>query len=314
MTEASLLVVFLGGVLTLLSPCSALLLPAFFAYAFQGGQLVRRTMIFYAGLATTLVPLGAGISAVSSLFYGERQTLILVAGILLIALGVFQSLGGGFGLGPISRLQNKVRGQGAFSTYALGAVYGFAGFCSGPILGAVLTVAASSGGVAAGAGLLAVYALGMAAPLLALAVLWERLDLGRRRWLRGREVSLGPLRLHTTNLFTGLMFVALGTVFIVYEGTSALSGFYVALGTEDIAYSAENVLSAMPSWLSWALTLLVALALVVPFALRYLRRNSRRTGINDPGKLSGDLGAGEPERSSEQREPANEHPTARRDR
>lgn len=265
MTEASLLVVFLGGVLTLLSPCSALLLPAFFAYAFQGGQLVRRTMIFYAGLATTLVPLGAGISAVSSLFYGERQTLILVAGILLIALGVFQSLGGGFGLGPISRLQNKIRGQGAFSTYALGAVYGFAGFCSGPILGAVLTVAASSGGTLAGAGLLAVYALGMAAPLLAMAALWGRLNLGKRRWLRGREVSVGPLNVHTTNLFSGLMFVVLGVAFIAYEGTSALSGMYTALGTEDLAYAAENVLSALPAWISWGVTALVVAAVVAFF-------------------------------------------------
>jgi cytochrome c biogenesis protein CcdA len=261
-TEASLLVVFLGGVLTLLSPCSALLLPAFFAYAFQGGQLIRRTLVFYAGLATTLVPLGAGISAISFLFYGQRQTLILIAGLLIVALGVFQILGGGFGFGPVARLQAKIKGRGAASTYALGAVYGFAGFCSGPILGAVLTVAASSGGALAGAGLLAVYALGMAAPLLALAALWERLDLGNRSWLRGREVSLGPLRVHSTNLFSGLMFVVLGVVFIAYEGTSALSGFYTVLGTEDLAYTVEKALSRVPDWISWGLTALVAAAIL----------------------------------------------------
>lgn len=277
MTEASLLVVFLGGVLTLLSPCSALLLPAFFAYAFQGGQLIHRTFVFYAGLATTLVPLGAGISAVSGLFYGQRQTLILAAGLLIIALGVFQILGGGFGLGPVARLQAKIKGRGAPSTYALGAVYGFAGFCSGPILGAVLTVAASSGGALAGAGLLAVYALGMAAPLLVLATLWERFDLGGRRWLRGREVSLGPLRAHTTNLFTGLMFIALGAVFIAYEGTSALSGIYATLGTEELAYTAESALGAVPAWISWGLTALIAagiLALV-------LRGRGRRAAGDD---------------------------------
>lgn len=267
MAEASVLVVFLGGVLTLLSPCSALLLPAFFAYAFRGGRLVRRTFVFYAGLATTLVPLGAGISAVSALFYGQRQTLILAAGLLLVALGVFQILGGGFGLGPVAKLQSKIRGRGAPSTYALGAVYGFAGFCSGPILGAVLTVAVSSGGALAGAGLLAVYALGMAAPLLALAALWERFDLGNRRWLRGREVSLGPLRVHTANLLSGLMFVALGVVFVAYEGTSALSGLYATLGTEALAYAAENALGAVPAWVSWGLTALVA-AGILALALR----------------------------------------------
>ncbi len=213
------------------------------------------------------MPLGAGISAISFLFYGQRQTLILAAGLLIVALGVFQILGGGFGFGPVARLQAKIKGRGAASTYALGAVYGFAGFCSGPILGAVLTVAASSGGALAGAGLLAVYALGMAAPLLALAALWERLDLGNRGWLRGREVSLGPLKVHSTNLFSGLMFVVLGVVFIAYEGTSALSGMYTALGTEELAYTAEKALSGVPAWISWGLTVLVA-AVIIALILR----------------------------------------------
>jgi len=70
--EASFLASFLGGLLSLLSPCSALLLPAFFAYAFQSrGVLVGRTAVFYLGLCATLVPLGMGISAVGSLVYWQ---------------------------------------------------------------------------------------------------------------------------------------------------------------------------------------------------------------------------------------------------
>ena len=93
MVEASFLASFLGGVLSLLSPCSALLLPAFFAYAFQSrGDLVGRTAIFYLGLCTTLVPLGMGISAISSLVYGHRSTLITVSGLVIIAFGVIQAL------------------------------------------------------------------------------------------------------------------------------------------------------------------------------------------------------------------------------
>ena len=54
------LAAFLGSLLALLSPCSALLLPAFFAYSISSRtKLLARTGIFYAGLATTLVPLGA---------------------------------------------------------------------------------------------------------------------------------------------------------------------------------------------------------------------------------------------------------------
>ena len=228
MVEVSLLASFLGGLLSLLSPCSALLLPAFFAYAFQSrGELVGRTGVFYLGLCATLVPLGMGISAVSALVYGHRSTLIAVSGLVIIALGLVQIAGGGFAFGPIERLRGRIRGDSILRTFCLGAVYGFAGFCSGPILGAVLTVAASSGSVLRGAGLLATYAAGMAAPLFLMALLWDRLDLGHRRWLRGREVSLGPLRFHTTNLISGLMFVAIGVLFIAFEGTSGLEGLYL---------------------------------------------------------------------------------------
>jgi cytochrome c biogenesis protein CcdA len=239
--EVSFLASFLGGLLSLLSPCSALLLPAFFAYAFQSrGELVGRTAVFYLGLCATLVPLGMGVSAVSSLVYGHRSTLITVSGLVIIALGVIQAFGGGFAFGPIERLRGNIRGNSLVATFFLGAVYGFAGFCSGPILGAVLTVAASSGSVLRGAGLLATYAAGMAAPLFLLALLWDRFDLGHRRWLRGREVALGSLRFHTTSLLSGLMFVVVGVLFITFEGTSGLEGLYASGGATDLAFSAER--------------------------------------------------------------------------
>jgi cytochrome c biogenesis protein CcdA len=274
--EVSFLAAFFGGILSLLSPCSALLLPAFFAYAFQsGGELVRKTGVFYLGLATTLVPLGMGISAVSRVFYGYRGTLILAAGILIIAFGVLQIFGRGFTVGPLARLQGKIKGDSAGATYALGAVYGFAGFCSGPILGAVLTVAAASGQVFQGAGLLAVYAAGMAAPLFLMALLWNRFDLGRCRWLRGREVSLGSLRFHTTNLISGLMFVLIGVLFIAYEGTSAFEGFYEANGATDLAFSTQQWASEIAQRIP-PVAVLVILGLISALAL-YLRMQRRRS-------------------------------------
>ena len=249
MVEVSLLASFLGGLLSLLSPCSALLLPAFFAYAFQSrGELVGRTAIFYLGLCATLVPLGMGISAVSALVYGHRSALITVSGLIIIALGVVQIAGGGFAFGPIERLRGRIKGDSIVTTFCLGAVYGFAGFCSGPILGAVLTVAASSGSALRGAGLLATYAAGMAAPLFLMGLLWDHLDLGHRRWLRGRKLSLGRFRFHTTNLLSGLMFVAIGTLFIVFEGTSGLESLYASGGATDLAFSAERWSKPSPRW------------------------------------------------------------------
>ncbi len=276
MLEVSYLAAFLGGMLALLSPCSALLLPAFFAYAFQSRRdLLAKTAVFYLGLAATLVPLGMGISAVTSLVYGQRSTLITVSGAVIILLGVLQLFGRGFGFGPLTRLSGKVRGESTGASFALGAVYGFAGFCSGPILGAVLTVAAASGQTLRGATLLAIYALGMAVPLFLMAALWDLLDLGRRPFLRGRELSLGRLRLHTTNLFSGAMFILLGTVFIAYEGTSALSGLYEAYGAGDLAFNVERWVGSFARSVPDALVLAVALAAALTLAILAYKRHRR---------------------------------------
>ena len=277
MVEVSFLASFLGGLLSLLSPCSALLLPAFFAYAFQSrGELVGRTAVFYLGLCATLVPLGMGISAVSALVYGHRSILITVSGLVIIVLGVIQVLGGGFSFRPVERLRGRVEGDSIVATFFLGAVYGFAGFCSGPILGAVLTVAATSGSVLRGAGLLATYAAGMAAPLFLMSLLWERMDLGHRRWLRGREVSLGRFRFHSTNLLSGLMFVAIGVLFIVFEGTSGLEGLYAAGGATDLAFAAERWVDAASERIPVSVALAVLGVLFSGFMIYRLSRSRKK--------------------------------------
>jgi len=172
-TGIGYLAAFLGGVLTLLSPCSGLLLPAFFAYAFASrSRLLARTAVFYIGLAGVLIPLGMGSSAASTLVYGHQAALTTTAGVLLIGFGVLQLAGGGFAIPGLARLRARARRRSVISVLALGAVSGLAGFCAGPILGAVLTVAAASGQPVRGAALLAVYAAGMTAPLFVLAAAW----------------------------------------------------------------------------------------------------------------------------------------------
>jgi hypothetical protein len=46
--------------------------------------------------------------------------------------------------------------------------------------------------------------------------------------------------LHTTNLLSGLMLIAIGVLFIVSEGTSSLEGFYASGGATDLAFSVER--------------------------------------------------------------------------
>ncbi|MBD9735994.1 cytochrome c biogenesis protein CcdA, partial [Streptomyces sp. H28] len=222
MSDPGILLAFLGGLLALLSPCSALLLPAFFAYAFtKRTQLFRHTAAFYAGLCLTLVPLGVAGSFAARLFIGHRDTLVLVGGWAMISSGVLQLLGLGFGSRRLQQRAGAPDGSTS-STVALGAVYGLAGFCAGPVLGSILTVAALGGSPLRGGFLLAVYALGMAAPLFVLALLWDRRQLGRRAWLRGRGFRIGRLHLHSTSVVGGLLFITLGVVFLVFDGSAAL--------------------------------------------------------------------------------------------
>jgi cytochrome c biogenesis protein CcdA len=220
--DVGYLAAFLGGLLALISPCSALLLPSFFAYAFGGPtRMLARTGVFYRGLDIVLVPLGAGSGGLAEVLSEHRSMVILVAGRVILVLGLVQILGGGWSLGPAARFQARMAARGTWvSTVGLGAAYGVAGFCTGPILGSVLTVAAVGGNPVRGAFLLGVYALGMAAPLFVLTALWQRFDLGHRSWLRGREFRLGAVRMHTTSTVSGLLFLTIGLMLVLFGGSS----------------------------------------------------------------------------------------------
>ena len=257
-------VAFLGGILSLASPCSAFLLPSFFAYAFPStGRLVSRTLLFYVGLTVTLVPLGLGSGAASRLVYGHREALFGTAGALLVALGLWQALGRGFRLPGAERLRVRSTGTSAGAVVALGAATGLTGFCTGPILGAVLTVAATSGSPLRGGSLLAVYAAGMAAPLLLLALGWERLRLGHRRWLRGRPVQVWRMQLHSTSLFGGLLVVAVGLLFLVDRGGSVVGGGLLSVDAEARLQEAVSRIGSQTDLLVLGVVGLAAAAVLV---------------------------------------------------
>ncbi|MFF4219876.1 cytochrome c biogenesis CcdA family protein [Streptomyces nondiastaticus] len=277
MTDIGYLAAFLGGALALVSPCSALLLPAFFAYSLASpGRLLARTGVFYVGLATTLVPLGVASTAASRLFNGHRDLLVTAGGWIVIAMGAAQILGLGFASKKAQAAAGRITPRSAASTFLLGCVYGLAGFCAGPILGAVLTVTAVNGNPVYGGSMLAVYALGMALPLFVLAVFWDRFRLGGRRWLRGRELRLGRLRLHTTSLVSGLFFIGIGVLFLAYDGTTGLPGLLDADQEFRLEELASRVGNAVPDY-----ALLAGLALVVAGVLA---RIALRPGKDDSGE------------------------------
>jgi cytochrome c biogenesis protein CcdA len=228
---ASFAAAFLGGLLALLAPCSALLLPAFFAYAFSNRTaLVRATLLFLIGLSAVLLPMGLAASLAGKLLIQDRQLTIAVAGAVLVALGALLIAGRGFSLLPVGTFPAR---QSA--TVVTGVIYGLTGFCSGPLLGGVLTLAAAGSSLLLGGVLLLVYGLGMVAPLFVLAALWDRYNLGRRGWLRDS--------VRWTPVVGGALFVMLGITFIASQGGLLLSGSYDDFGLSDLGFRLQTWLA-----------------------------------------------------------------------
>lgn len=232
MVGASFAAAFLGGLLALLAPCSALLLPAFLAYASaNAAALLRGTLLFMLGLCLVILPLGLAASLAGRLLIEQRTATIVISGLVLCALGALLAAGRTFTILPPGVA--SVRGP---ATLVTGVVYGLTGFCSGPLLGGVLTLAAAGANPLLGACLLLVYAIGMAAPLLVLAAAWDHVDPLKRLWLRS-------LTRHA-NVLGGALFVALGATFVLSQGGLLLSGVYDDLGLTDLGFRLESWLAS----------------------------------------------------------------------
>lgn len=282
--ELTLLGAFLGGALSLLSPCSAMLLPAFFAYAFSSpGALIARTGVFFLGLATSLVPLGLLAGTVGAWVTLHRDGLMTAAAIVVIVLGVAMLLG--------VRLPAMTRQRGAKSTsiasvYALGTVYGLAGVCAGPLLGAALTMAAYGGNALLGGVVMLVFAAGMALPLLLLALLWERVP-GVRRLVRPRELVIGRWRNAWSSVIGGAITVGIGVLLLATRGTSTLGSM---LGYSEQARLEGWVQHASAAIPNWVFLVVVLTAGGLWFAVRQALRRDPEPPLAAPAGT----GAGEP--------------------
>lgn len=263
---------FAGGVLALLSPCAALLLPAFFASTVNSGpRLFLHVTVFYAGLLAVLVPLGVGAGALGSLFISHRDILVTVSALLLVLLGIVQIFGLGFDPsrlmpGHSARQVRSTSATGVTKTFLLGTTSGIAGFCAGPILGAVLTMAAASGNTATAGLLLATYGAGMVVPLLVIVLLWRPLGRRGRHTLRGRGFTLWGYRFHTTSVLTGFVITATG---VIFWATNGLLGM-----PELVSYEAQAGLQEGAGLLANPVVDVVAILLFAAIILTfwYLRR------------------------------------------
>jgi cytochrome c-type biogenesis protein len=185
-TDVTVLAALIAGLVSFLSPCVLPLVPPYLVYL-AGTSLerlaeaeppprVRRDAVvaaalFVGGFSTVFVALGASASAVGALLRFYSNELAIVAGAAIIVMGLHF-----LGITPISFLQREARLNvqkpvGLWGAYVMGLAFALGWTpCIGPILAAILAVAASKATVAKGAGLLAVYSLGLGVPFLVAAL------------------------------------------------------------------------------------------------------------------------------------------------
>jgi cytochrome c-type biogenesis protein len=178
-------VAFAAGVLSFLSPCVLPLIPSYVGFltgmSVQEVERRRWTALlhglwFVAGFSLVFVLLGAAASTVGSLLREYQVWMGRVGGVLMILFGLYL-------LGMLRpaflmrerRIQLARKPIGYFGSGVVGFTFGAAWTpCIGPILGGILTLAATQTGLAQGMTLLAVYALGLAVPFLLTAVALDR--------------------------------------------------------------------------------------------------------------------------------------------
>lgn len=166
---------FLGGLLSFLSPCTLPILPAYFAFAFQSGRrtIAVNTAVFMLGLASMFAILGASASALGRLLIQNQQLLLLFGGSLVLVFGVMSLLGRGFG--GISYQSERPTNATLGGSFLFGVTFAVGwSSCVGPILGAVLTLAAQTASVSRGVMLLFIYALGLGLPLILVSTIFGR--------------------------------------------------------------------------------------------------------------------------------------------
>lgn len=180
---------FVGGVVSFVSPCTLPILPAYFAFATQSGRsrIALNTVAFMLGVATMFSLLGASASALGQLIIQSQELLLIIGGSIVMVFGVMSLLGKGFsGLG---KSQAATTSTGPGGSYAFGLTFSLGwSSCVGPILGVVLTLAASTGSVARGMMLLFIYALGLGLPLIIVSTFFGRASRKSLFWraLRGK--------------------------------------------------------------------------------------------------------------------------------
>ena len=209
MTDVNVFIAFAAGVFSFLSPCVLPLIPSYLSFVSgvsldemrseQGrSRVVLNSLAFIIGFSLVFISLGASASFLGGLFLSYRNAIRIVGGIFIVLVGLY--LVGAFKVAALERYLQfdlKDKPAGYLGSVLVGITFAVAWTpCVGPILGATLALASTSGEVSRGTFLLSSYAAGLALPffLSALAInSFLRFSQRMRRYIKAIHVAGGIL-------------------------------------------------------------------------------------------------------------------------
>ena len=212
------LLALFAGLVSITSPCCLPLVPGYVSYvsSLPVSELsapaarrvaLRASLLFVAGFTVVFTLLGATASVIGVVLLRNLTLLTRVAGVLILIMGLAS-----LGLFRLRWLQRELRVDlarlpaGPAGAFPLGMAFALGWTpCIGPVLAAVLTLAASSQSGLAGALLLAIYSAGLGIPFLLIALGYQRLN-GSLRFLRNHGRAIERLG--------GVLLVAVGVGYI----------------------------------------------------------------------------------------------------
>ncbi len=206
---------FIAGLMSFLSPCTLPILPAYFAVTAQAERtrVSFMAVAFFCGLASVFVMMGASASFFGQFLRDYIFSLTTVGGIFVAIFGAMTIFGQGFS-GANFQTQPARTFVGSFlfgAAFALGWTP-----CVGPVLSGILILAASDKTILQGMSLLFFYAAGLGLPLILIAAFFGNLKKDSLFWriLRGKgwdiNIAGKTIILHSTNVFSGLLLMTLG--------------------------------------------------------------------------------------------------------
>jgi cytochrome c-type biogenesis protein len=220
--DTTVVAAFAVGFVSFISPCVLPLVPGYLSAVsgvtlseLQRGEranVLAPAVVFCLAFTVVFVALGMTATGLGSTLQDSRDTLDIVAGIVIVALGLL------FVLTPfVPRLNREWRPDvlisraGSGGPLIAGAAFAFAWTpCVGPTLGAILTAASTKDTVGEGALLLAFYSAGLAVPFLLTAVAFTRAT-ATFGWLRDRWTIVTAI--------SGLVLIAMGLLLLTGELT-----------------------------------------------------------------------------------------------